>query len=264
LGYQREWNLLSAIHQTLFATYENLLGCDSADFDGTSDYMTIGGALTGASVSKSGIFSCWVRLDGGNAAALNILAGVTSVGGSTLTFNVLRDTDDTFTILGWTTLLGLILDIQTSATFTASASWIHILSSWNLATSAEHLYVDDVSDITVNTSTDGTIDYDFEDTGIGALASGTNKFNGCLAELYFAPGQFLDLSVTANRRKFISGGKMPMWLGNDGSLPTGTAPIIYQHLARAEAVANFATNRGTGGDFSITGTLETGSTSPSD
>lgn len=40
--------------------------------------------------------------------------------------------------------------------------------------------------------------------------------------------------------------------------------IIYFHLDPAEAPADFATNRGTGGNFSITGALTAGSTSPSD
>jgi hypothetical protein len=39
---------------------------------------------------------------------------------------------------------------------------------------------------------------------------------------------------------------------------------MYHHLDNGEAVANFATNRGTGGNFTITGTLDTASTSPSD
>ena len=90
------------------------------------------------------------------------------------------------------------------------------------------------------------------------------KLKGFFAEVSFAFGQSLDFSIVSNRRKFLSAGGKPVFLGADGSLPTGTAPIIYQHLDDGEAVANFATNRGTGGDFTITGTLDTGSTSPSD
>jgi hypothetical protein len=85
-----------------------------------------------------------------------------------------------------------------------------------------------------------------------------------MAELYFAPGQYLDFSTESNRRKFITAIGTPMDLGSDGSAPTGTAPLVYQRLAAGETVANFATNRGTSDDFSIIGTLVTGSSSPSD
>ena len=80
-----------------------------------------------------------------------------------------------------------------------------------------------------------------------------SAFNGALAEVYFAPGQYLYFSIASNRRKFISRTGKPVHLGTTGMLPTGTAPLVYHHLDDAEAVANFATNRGTGGNFTITG-----------
>ena len=135
--------------------------------------------------------------------------------------------------------------------------------SWDMAVTS-HVYVNDASDKNQVTLTDDTIDYTKEDCVVGAQGDGTFKFDGCLAELYFAPGQYLDFSIVANRRKFISASGKPIQLGRRGELPTGTAPLVYQHLDKGEAVANFATNRGPGGDFTITGTPDTGSTSPSD
>lgn len=73
-----------------------------------------------------------------------------------------------------------------------------------------------------------------------------------LGEAYFAPGQFLDFTVAANRRKFnqfVGGLLLPVSLGTDGSLPTGVAPIIYLHLDNGEAASNFNLNRGSGGNF---------------
>jgi hypothetical protein len=66
------------------------------------------------------------------------------------------------------------------------------------------------------------------------------------------------------RQRFISADGKPVTLGPDGRLATGNVPLVYQHLADAESVANFATNRGGGGNFAITGALATASTSPSD
>jgi hypothetical protein len=47
-----------------------------------------------------------------------------------------------------------------------------------------------------------------------------------VADVYFAPGQFLDLSIPGNVAKFISAGK-PVDLGSDGSTPTGIAPLVF-------------------------------------
>lgn len=235
-----------------------LLLCDSADFDGTNDYMTRGAGLTGAADSKSGIFSGWIRIDGGDAATLRILY---SINGSV---NVFRSNTNVLRIVAENSTGTTILTLPTVNTYTTSATWRHILASWNLASAAGHLYINDVSDLGATTLTDNTIDYTVTEWTIGAEESATFKFNGCLAEIYFAPGQFLDFSIVANRRKFISSSGKPVFLGTDGSSPTGTAPIVYQRVADGAAVATFATNLGSGGNFSITGTLETGSTSPSD
>jgi len=68
------------------------------------------------------------------------------------------------------------------------------------------------------------------------------------------------LSIEANRRKFIDAIGKPVFLGSDGSLPTGVAPAMF---FSGDSTA-FATNRGTGGPFTLTGSLTNASTSPSD
>lgn len=63
-----------------------------------------------------------------------------------------------------------------------------------------------------------------------------------MAEFYINLGEFLDLTDPDNIAKFVSGGG-PVDLGIDGSLPTGTQPVLYLH---AESAANdFLVNRGT-------------------
>jgi len=131
-------------------------------------------------------------------------------------------------------------------------------------TAKRGIYINDVDDAQYTAYQDLAADLTLADWSIGALPDGTAKVNACFAEVYFAPAQYLDLSVVANRRKFISASGRPVYLGADGSRPTGTAPIMYQRLADGAAASTFATNLGTGGDFTITGTLTTGSTSPSD
>lgn len=233
--------------------------CDSVDFDGTNDYLLRGAGLTGAADSRTGIFSCWVRLDGGDAANMVLLRGAADGA------NFSRDNANKFLISLTNPASTAQLNFVTVTSYTTSATWRHVLASWDTNNpSISHLYISDVSDKSV--STDGTpfdTEYTVADWGIGATTAGAQIFNGCLAELYFAPGQFLDFSSAANRAKFISGGK-PVNLGADGSTPTGAQPIAYHRVAKGAAATTFATNLGSGGNFTITGTLDIGSSSPSD
>lgn len=248
--------------QALFMNYGQTLSIvDSADFDGSADYMTRGAGLTGAADSKTGIISAWVRLDGGDASIMHIISAVS--GGTSFLF--LKRSDNTFAIGGDNTAGTEILLLVSGTAYTAGATWLHILASWDLANSKGFLYVNDASDLAGSpTLTNDTIDYTYANWGICGTTGGLLLFNSCVAEFYFAPGQYLDFSVVGNRRRFISANGKPVWLGADGAIPTGTAPLVYQRVADGAAVATFATNLGTGGDFSITGTLATGSTSPSD
>lgn len=253
-------------YAALFSGYDNpLIVVDGADFDGTNDYMTRGADLTGASDSKQFILSAWLRVDGGDGLALILFSSDTTGGGNPGLFRLRRNNSKDVKLLGYNAAGTEILLIGTLGQFITSTTWRHFLISIDLSDTAKrHLYVNDSSDINVTTYTNDTLDFTQGDWVVGATHNNTLKLNGCLAELYFAPGQYLDFSLVSNRRKFISASGKPVHLGTTGALPTGTAPIVYQHLDDLEAVANFATNRGTGGDFSITGTLDTASTSPSD
>jgi len=230
---------------------------DAADFDGT-DYMSRGAGLSGAADGKKGIFSGWVRLDGGDGVAQSII----DIDG---TAAIARRSTNDFRIIFENAAGADQLDIQTAGTYLAGATWLNVLASWDMATAgARHLYINDVSDISVNAFVNDTLDYTKPDWFIGSSPTPSFFLNGCLAELYFNTVEYLDFSVAANRRKFIDSNRKPVDLGADGSRPTGTAPIIYQRVARGASPSTFATNLGSGGNFTITGTLTAGSTSPSD
>jgi len=240
---------------------------DAADFDGTNDYMTRGAGLTGAADSKLLTQVIWFRLDG-TAGNNRFIHGATTVGGGTSRFRsgCTAVGPGLMEILGLNAAGSTVLSVRsTTALSDGEGIWRCMMASFDLSdTGKRNLYFGDVDELDVVTYTDDSIDFTLADWAVGALAAGTFKWDGCLAEVWFAPGQYLDFSVEANRRKFITAGGKPANLGADGSLPTGTAPLIYLHLNNGEAVENFATNRGTGGSFSITGTLDTASTSPSD
>lgn len=240
---------------------------DSAEFDGTNDYMKRGAALTGAVASGIFTFSVWYKYLGGDGTSQEMFNIVSTVGGSTNRFRIVRNNLNNWNFVGATSAGGALFNATFTGTVIADGSWHNLLVSIDLSsTSKRWVYIDDTSvagAMTWSTYSSGNMDFAAADSSIGG-GQGFNLTNGDLAEFYFAAGQYLDLSVTANRRKFITAGLKPVDLGSDGSTPTGSAPTIYCHLTDGEAVANFATNRGTGGNFSITGTLTTGSTSPSD
>ena len=80
-----------------------------------------------------------------------------------------------------------------------------------------------------------------------------------MADFWLGVGQSLDLSIVANRRKFISFDKKPVELGQQGKMPTGTRPTIFF----SGDVEQFPDNRGTGGPFTMLGSLSNATTSPS-
>ena len=237
-----------------------LLTTDAVDFDGTNDYMTRGAGLTGIADGKQGIISAYIRMDGGDGVLQYILQA------NNTRISAQRGSANTLRIIGQNSANTTILSIATVATYTTSATWRHFLASWDLATAgARFIYIDDVADLSVGTFTNDTLDYDMAspDWGIGGSAGGAARLNGCLAELFFHTS-YLDISVEANRRKFISSTGKPVDLGADGSTPLGVQPLVYCRVADGAAASTFATNLGSGGNWTITGSLDIASTSPSD
>lgn len=250
------------MHSQLLLGQHQLFPLGAADFDGSAARMARGAGLTGAADSKTGIFSSWLRLDSGGDGTNRYFLQSGSAGVGRTTFVLLST--NIFSFVEMNAAAATILQISSTTAYTSGATWLNVLASWDLAANASHLYINDVSDQTVTTRTNDTIDYTDTNWFAGSSNFGDFWFNGCMAEFYYAPGQYLDFSTLANRRKFIDANRRPVSLGTTGGLPTGTDPLIYFHLDKGEAVANFATNRGTGGNFSITGTLTAASTSPSD
>jgi hypothetical protein len=90
---------------------------------------------------------------------------------------------------------------------------------------------------------------------IGSSTTGGRLLTAYTADLWIAPNQSLlvDGDIPPETiAKFIKDGK-PVDLGSDGSTPTGTSPAIFLHIDADGDPADFATNRGTGGDFAVGG-----------
>jgi hypothetical protein len=249
---------------------EALAVVDSTDLGGASAYSRPG-ALSGIGGGKTFVFSAWVRLDGGDGVVAGLLyAPQTVLGTAYVGFYVIRGASNKFEfVLQEISGPGLVAQVRSVNTYTASGNWIHVLASADTSVpTRHHLYINDVSDedvVRFDANTD--INNNMDDWFVGATDNAPsilNALDGCLAEMYFAPGRYLDFSIESNRRKFISATGKPRFLGSNGAAPTGTAPALYLSVVKGAAVSTFATNKGTGGSFAVTGTPVIGSTSPSD
>lgn len=233
---------------------------DAADFDGTNDYMARGGNPTGIADGKTGTLSLWARIDADAASMGFLFAGT----GAFVPRLACQWSASRMNLQCRDAASNIILLVQSSASYPVGSSWVNVLASWDLSIGARHFYVNDVSDKAgFDSGSDAEIDYTTTNWFIGANFPTSALMNGALAEVFFHTS-YIDLSQEANRRKFISASGKPVDLGSVGSIPLGVTPLIYQHLADGESASNFAINRGTGGNFTVTGSLDTASSSPSD
>lgn len=210
-------------------------------------YLTRGAGLNGAADSKLWTFSCWLRIDSGLGGRL--ITGQTSVGGAAALTRIVQGGSGNFSMNGYNSAGVEICNLQSSVLPTDV--WVHVMGSADMTdTGKRHLYVNGVSDLAiVGVYTNDTIDFTYADWTIGAYGDGSSSFNGSIAEMWFAPGVYIDLSVAANRQKFISSTLHQVNLGDHGELPTGTPPLVYL----GNNSFNWEQNLGTGGDFEVNG-----------
>jgi len=239
---------------------------DAVDFSGSGQYMRRVGDFVGSATGKTGIFSCWLRVDGGNGSFRRIFCSGITLGNTSTHVQFEMTTSNTLSVVMRNSATTNIFRHDTVGTFAAGANWIHMLASWDLLNGFGHLYINDVSDVDggLITNTNDTINYVQGDWAIASAASGAFYFNGAIAELYFAPNQYLDFSVEANRRKFRTSTGKPVDLGLDGSVPTGSQPQAYFSLVDGGTSSAFATNYGYGGNLTVTGSPTVADSSPSD
>jgi hypothetical protein len=224
-------------------------------------YLKRGAGLTGVSDSKLVTGSMWLNKEGADGVAEEIIGGSDALNGGSgnAVFRFLKSSGQRWQITAENSAGTIILSVVTAGVATAASGWHHILFSFDLSdTGKRHLYRNDTSDLTVSTYTNDTMDFTVADWSVAAFPSGASKFVGEIADLALWPGVYMDLSVLANRRKFISGAGKPVNLGPLGTYPgLGQPALFFQGPA-----STFPTNKGAGGGMTLTGTLAD-TTSPS-
>ena len=230
----------------------------SADM-GATVILNRGADMTGVGDSATGILSVWFRLDGSNGSVRKLLANTSQY----VDIGLLADNKMKMDLVSPTA--GNLISITSTSTYVAGAAWHHLLASWDMAGLAgqkpKHMYINNNVEQGAVSDVGGVsiVEYTRGEWQVGSLGATGSNFDGCLAEFWFAPGQFLDFSVASNRNKFRNGAGQPIDLGVNGELPTGTAPALYL----SNEFSTFPTNNGTGGDFIVSqGALTAGSSAP--
>ena len=240
----------------LTSTITPIFAANAVNFDGTNDYLTRGGDLTGSADNKTAIISFWFKpgVDGVGSKLFNNTSSFMKIEKNTSNVIEFVVTDDAGSTTAWS--------FTTNETVLLATGWTHFLLGYDTAAGGTHtLYLNDTlatfASETFNVDT--VVDHTRSEWSVGAAHAGGEKANGDMADFYFT-NEFLDMTVESNRRKFIDASGKPVNLGSDGSTPTGTAALIFL----SGDTSTWHTNDGTGGGFTENGALTDASTSPSD
>lgn len=228
-------------------------------FDGSTNYMSKSGSLV-ANTDK-GICSFWFKsssiASGATIIDTNISDIFTQAPPITFTYSG-SSFQGSFVKVGSASLRSM----TTNGSSYLDSKWHNILISWDRsgAGTSGTLVIDNV--VKVNGTSSGvTVNAGAAPSAwvIAADRSGNNKANINISEFYLTTNTYLDFTVVANRRKFISATNRPIFLGSTGSLPTGSQPEMYFKGTGT----GFNVNTGSAGNFTATGTIGTPSTTPS-
>lgn len=241
-------------------------------FNGSS-YLYRNSQLSGVANTSSGLMSLWVQTAGtGNANP--------QVFGATVGTNILLP-QQIMTQAGFRK--GFFVDNRGGSGmsfFTPPDSlplntWLNVIVSWdsNFGAGAKlvSIAINDANQTLTQNSNLGSA-YPWLYTSVlswavaaaGDSATSTehvlssSKYTGNMADFQFWAGVYRDMGTETNRRLFIDNGGKPV----DPSVAAtalGTQTLLFSGTS-----SSFGTNQGTGGAFTLTGTLSDAPTSPSD
>lgn len=225
------------------------------DFVGVADLYARGAGLTGDADSQSGYFSAWCRFDGGDGAVQYLM------GNQGFRVNFQRIATGEFRAIIRNTLnVNAVVVTSITNTFVAGTGWHHLACSWDTAVPIAHMWVNGALDQNITTLTPGALlDYTRNNWWVGASSGPASLIDGAISELVFQDGEYIDLTVQANRDLHRHPNGQPPNIGADGSLPTGTQPIMYMVEEGGVMV-----NRGSGGAFVAVGAPALSADSPKD
>lgn len=206
--------------------------------------------LTGVSAASTGLFSVWVKASNALELIATQAAPRFSLFGAA--GQLYNEDSSAFAAPTWS---GTLHD----------GTWKNFLASWDM--NYTHLsgnrkfqvYLSDVASTVDLSDGDGSaFDVFYEELGCTFTLSPGNAFD--ISDAFFFPGgTFVDLTVEANRRKFIAADGKPV------NPSIAIAAFGIPAIRFSGDATTYTTNQGSGGAFLLTGTaLTNAGTSPSD
>jgi len=229
--------------------------------------------MTGAALLLGGGGGSATRFDGTAYLSRGDMTGWTlannQAGVISVWFESLDDTQastfiDTYGTLGFrleftNKKLILVRGADTQAIVTpeieADGNFHHVLISWGTGATQVKVFQDNaIAGLDSNGGTNPTIQ-DNNIVRVARYGAGGANINACIHRLWYLPitnGTFVDVHDSGIYRKFIKADGTPEDLGANGEIPFGQQPAIYMKGKASE----FSTNLGSGGAFTLTGTLK--------
>lgn len=231
-----------------------------------SDNLQLTGAVSGLTGTKQFTYSMWFRrvIDRSISGCQTVL-DMDEFGVGNRGVQLITAGDGRLAFQAYDSSGQNLLNIGSSSENFEDNRWYHIVGSFDISNpkpATRHVYVNGVLDQGNDLATISGPDIDF--STVNRTSFGSNSASSAcgidieVADVWFDAGTYLDLSIEANRRKFIDEYGDPVFLGGDGSLPTGSAPDIFL----SGDTDSWHTNKGTGGGFTENGALSDAITKP--
>ncbi len=236
------------------AAYET----DAVTFDGSND--SVFNASDILTDSKTFMMSCWFKRDGTGQESL-----FGTYSGGTFGMYVYFQSNNRIRVF----LQGTGGASDAGGTYQGDTvitdnDWHHVIVSWDNSISRRQIYLDGAAEtLTQNGWAQTNANNGYHPPEVGDNST-YGKFDGDMADFWLTVGESVDLSVAANLEAFRSSDGKPVDLGSDGSDATGTQPDIFLKVTPGDAASTFANNLGSGSNFTVQGSLDLASTSPSD
>ena len=234
-----------------FASFSDASAPDidtGVEFDGTTDFLERTAAYDTAADTKEATVSFWVKRSSAVVAQIYDHQSAAGVGQFFISWSAADTVQIAAFEAGSSSSIAFSAVSQTGA-LPSDGNFHHVILSVDLVTSTVHLWIDDVDQLNGTGSPSNVlIDWTVTDAHVGSLVSTSSKYAGCLGEFVIA-NEYIDVSNTTIRRKFLSAAGSRVGLGADGSIPFLSAPLVY--LSGGAPFTNF----GAGGSFVESGSL---------
>lgn len=223
----------------------------SIDLDGSTEYLSRGSL----SASDSKEITLCISYKPDAITSARYLVSSTASGSWRFVFS--HTGDASWSIFAKNSSDTTILYASVNTTITIGDQYVILISADLTNSSNRAFYINGVSQtVSWYTYTNSNIDFSNMDSNvIGAAATDFSaKIDGCMGNLYLT-NEYVDFTDESNRLKFVDAFGYPIELDQaieDGDIPN---PLVYMKFDDPDALG---TNLGTGGDFTVNGTVTQG------